>query len=92
MQWTVCYDVDAGRAEARDDQMRAIRPVAGGAASVPAVVVEFVADVRHRRFVHDLGRLGVDDGQEVGRVDARALVQARKVEELLRGRVQRLLW
>ena len=35
--------------------------------------------------------LGVDDGEEVGRLDAGALVQAREVEELLRRRLHRLL-
>ena len=32
-------------------------------------------------------RVGVDDGQEVRRLDARALVQAGEIEELLRGRL-----
>ena len=35
--------------------------------------------------------LGVDDGEEVGRVDAGALVQAGDVEELLGRRLHRLL-
>src|SRR5207247_1487006 len=84
-------DVDPGRAEARDDQMGAVGPVAGGAAAVPAVVVELVAHVRHRRLVDDLAVLGVDDGEEVRRVDARPLVQAGDVEELLVRGLKRLL-
>ena len=83
-------DVDARGAEAGHDQVRAIGPVAGGAAAVPAEVVQLVADVRHRRLVDDPAVLGVDDGEEVGRVDAGALVQAGEVEELLRRRLQRL--
>ena len=35
--------------------------------------------------------LGVDDGEEVGLLDAGALVQAGEVEELLRRRLHRLL-
>ena len=70
--------------------MRAVGPVAGRAAAVPAEVVELVADVRHRQLVHDPAVLGVDDGEEVRRVDAGALVQAGEVEELLRRRAHRL--
>ena len=46
-------DVDARRAEARHDQVRAVGAVARGAAAVPAEVVQLVADVRHRRLVDD---------------------------------------
>ena len=42
-------------------------------------------------LVDDPSLLGVDDGEEVGRLDARAFVQAGEVEELLRRRLQRLL-
>jgi hypothetical protein len=80
-------DVDARRAEARDDQVRAVGSVAGGAAAVPAEVVQLVAGVGHRRLVHDPAVLGVDDREEVGLVHAGAFVQAGEVEELLgRGR------
>src|SRR4051794_29612743 len=34
------YDVDARGAKARDDQVRAVRAVAGGAAAVPAEVMQ----------------------------------------------------
>ena len=84
-------DVDPRGAEAGDDQVRAVGTVAGGAAAVPAVVVQLVADVRHRSLVEDLSFLGVHDGDEVGRVDARALVQAAEVEKLLGRRLHRLL-
>ena len=84
-------DVDPRGAEARHDQMRAVRSVAGGAAAVPAEVVQLVAAVRHRRLVQDPSLLGVHDGEEVGLVDARALVQAGEVQELLRRRLQRLV-
>ena len=60
-------------------------------AAVPAEVVQLVADVRHRRLVDDAAVLGVDDGEEVGLLDAGALVQAGEVEELLRRRLHRLL-
>ena len=58
-------DVDARGAKAGHDQVRAIRPVAGRAAAVPAEVMQLVADVRHRRLVHDPAVLGIDDGEEV---------------------------
>ena len=54
-------------------------------------MVELVADVRHRQLVDDPALLGVDDGEEVGRLDAGALVQAGEVEELLGRRLHRLL-
>ena len=60
-------------------------------AAVPAEVVELVADVRHRRLVDDPAVVGVDDGEEVRRVDAGALVQAGEVEELL-GRAFTASW
>ena len=68
--------------------MRAVGAVAGRRAAVPAEVVQLVADVRHRRLVDDLSvglRPGprVDDGQEVGRVDAGAGPHRRDVEVLL---------
>jgi hypothetical protein len=47
------HDVDPRRAEAGDDQVRAVGAVAGRAAAVPPEVVELVADVRHRRLVDD---------------------------------------
>ena len=71
--------------------MCAVGPVAGGAAAVPAVVVELVADVRHRRLVDDATLFDVDDGEEVRRVDAGPLVQAGDVEELLVRGLKRLL-
>jgi hypothetical protein len=76
-------DVDARRAEAGDDQVRPVRAVAGGAAAVPAEVVQLVAGGRHLELVHDPPVLGVHDGEEVG--PPRALVEARDVEELLGG-------
>jgi hypothetical protein len=84
-------DVDSRRPKARDDQVRAVGAVAGRRAAVPAEVVELVADVRHRQLVDDLAALGVDDGEEVGLLDAGALVEARQVEELLLRRLHRLL-
>jgi hypothetical protein len=83
-------DVDPRGAEAGHDQMRAVGSVAGGAAAVPAEVVQLVTDVGHRRLVHDRAGLGVDDGDEVGCLHAGAHVQARQVEELLRRRLERL--
>ena len=76
-------DVDPRGAEAGHDQMRAIRPVTRRAAAIPAEVMQLVADVGHRRLVDDAAVLGIDDGEEVGLVDAGALVQAGEVEELL---------
>ena len=84
------HDVDARRAEAGHDQVRAVGAVAGRRTAVPAEVVELVADVRHRQLVHDLTVLGIDDRQEVRFLDARALVQAGEVEELLLRRSHRL--
>ena len=84
-------DVDPRRAKAGHDQMRAVRPVAGRAAAVPAEVMQLVADVRHRRLVDDPAVLGVDDGEEVRLVHAGALVQAGEIEELLGPGVTRLL-
>ena len=43
-------------------------------------------------LVHDPPALGVDDGQEVRRLDARALVQAGEIEEFLRRPLERRLW
>ena len=88
-------DVDPRGAEAGDDQVRAVRAVAGRRAAVPAEVVELVADVGHRRLVHDLPvglRPGprVDDGEEVGRVDARAGAHRDDVEVLLGRRLLRV--
>jgi hypothetical protein len=54
-------------------------------------VVELVACVRHRQLVDDPAVLGVDDGQEVRRVDPGALVQTDEIEELLRRGLHRLL-
>ena len=71
--------------------MRAVGAVAGRRAAVPAEVVQLVAHVRHRRLVHDPALLGVDHGEEVGRLDPGALVQAGEVEELLRRGQERLL-
>jgi hypothetical protein len=82
--------VDARGAEAGHDQVRAVRAVAGGAAAVPAEVVQLVADVRHRCLMDDLAALGVDDGDEVRRLDPGALMQAGEVEERLGRRVERL--
>jgi len=41
--------------------------------------------------VDDPSLLGVDDGEKVGRVDARAFVEAGEVQELLLRRAHRLL-
>ena len=76
-------EVEARGAEAGDDQMRTVGAVARRAAPVPAIVMELVADVRHRQFVGDPPLLGIDDGQEIGRLDSGALAQAGDVEELL---------
>ena len=84
-------DVDPRGAEAGHDEMRAIRPVAGRAAAVPAVVVQLVADVGHRHPMHDPPLLGVHHRQEVRLLHARALVQAGDVQELLDGRAGGLL-
>jgi hypothetical protein len=54
-------------------------------------VVQLVADVRHRQLVNDPAFFGVDDGEEVRLGDARALVQAGEVEELLLRRRDRVL-
>ena len=85
------HDVDPRGPETWHDQMRTVGTVAGRRAAVPAEVVQLVADVRHRRLVHDPSLLGVHDGEKVGRLDARAFVEAGEVEELLRRRLQRLL-
>ena len=85
-------DVEPRRAEAGHDQVRAVGPVAGGRAAIPAEVVQLVADVRHRQLVDDPALLRVDDGEEVRLGDARALVQAGEVEELLLRRRHRVLW
>ena len=77
-------DVDPRGTEAGHDQMRAVGPVAGRAAAVPAEVVQLVADVGHRRLVHDPAVLGIDHRQEVRPLHRRALVQAGEVQELLR--------
>jgi hypothetical protein len=50
-------------------------------------VVQLVADARHRRLVQDLALLSVDDCEEVGRLDARSLVEAGEIQELLLGRL-----
>jgi hypothetical protein len=84
-------DVDARGAKAGHDQMRAIRPVAGRAAAVPAEVMQLIADVRHRRLMYDPATLGIDHGEEVRLVHAGALVQAGEVEELLGPGLTRLL-
>jgi hypothetical protein len=65
--------------------------VAGRGATVPAEVVELVAGIRHRQLVDDPAVLRVDDGEEVGLLHASSLAQTYEVEELLRGRLQRLL-
>jgi hypothetical protein len=60
--------------------------------------MQLIADIRHRRLVHHPTVHGINDGQEVRPLDARALVQAGQIEELLwwrldglgRGRVKRL--
>ena len=54
-------------------------------------MVELVAGRRHRQLVDDAAVLGVDDGEEVRRVDTCALVQAGEVEELFGRRLHRLL-
>ena len=83
-------DVDARRAEARHDEVGTVGTVTRRAAAVPAEVVQLVAHVRHRRLVDDAAVLGVDDGEEVRRVDAGSLVQAGDVEELLGRRLSGL--
>jgi hypothetical protein len=81
-------DVDARGPESGNDQVRAVGPVAGGAAAVPAEVVQLVADVRHRQPVDDPPVLGVDHREEVGLVHAGPAVQAGEVEKLLRLRLE----
>ena len=76
--------------------MRPVGAVAGRAAAIPAVVMELVADVRHGQLVDDArvrvrARRRVDDGEIVGRLDARTLVEAGDVEELLGWGVERLV-
>jgi hypothetical protein len=88
-------DVDPRRAEPGHDQVRAVGPVAGRAAAVPAEVVELVADTRHRRLVNDLAvaaavGIGADHRDEVRLVDAGALVQTGQIEEPLARRLERL--
>jgi hypothetical protein len=83
--------VDARGAETRHDQVGAVGPVARRAAAVPAVVMQFVADVRHRRLVHDPAVFGIDNGDEVGGVHTCPLVQAGEVQELFGRRLHRLL-
>jgi hypothetical protein len=53
--------------------------------------MQLVADVGHRRLVHDPAVFDIDDGEEVRPLHARALVQAGEIEELLRPGVTRLL-
>ena len=84
-------DVDARGAKAGHDQMRAVRPVAGRAAAVPAEVVQLVAHVGHRRLMHDAAVLGVDHSEEVRPLDAGALVQACEIKEILGRGAARLL-
>ena len=84
-------DVDPRRPEAGHDQVRAVGAVAGRRAAVPAEVVELVARVGHRHFVDDPPVVGVDDRQEVRRVDSGAFVQADEIEELLGRGLHRLL-
>ena len=86
------HDMDPRRAEAGDDQVRAVGAVAGRRAAVPAEVVELVADVRHRQLVHDSAVLGVDHGEEIRLVDAGPLVQAGEIQVFLRRSLHRLLW
>jgi hypothetical protein len=83
-------EVEARGAEAGDDQVRAIGPVTRGRAAVPAEVVELVTDVGHRQLVDDPAFLGVDDSEEVGRVDTGALMKAGEVEEFLGRGLHRL--
>src|SRR5947208_1348787 len=45
--------------------------------------MQLVAHVGHRRLVDDPAVLGIDDREEVGLVDAGALVQAGEIQELL---------
>jgi hypothetical protein len=84
-------DVDPRRPEAGHDQMRAVGAVARRRAAVPAEMMELVARVWHRQFVDDPAPVGLDDREEVRRVDAGALVQAGEIEELLGRRLHRLL-
>ena len=53
--------------------------------------MQLVAHVGHRRLVHDAAVLGIDDGEEVGLVDAGALVHAGEIQELLGPGVTRRL-
>src|SRR3954465_8113494 len=53
--------------------------------------MQLVAHVGHRRLVHDSAVLGIDDGEEVGLVDAGALVHAGEIQELLGPGVTRRL-
>ena len=90
------HDVDPRRAEPGNDQVRPVGPVAGRAAPVPPVVVQLVADTRHRQLGDDPAvlrrvRIGADHGQEVGPIHAGALVQAGDVQVLLVRRLDRLV-
>jgi hypothetical protein len=86
--------VGAGGAQARHHQRVPVQlRVTRRGARVPAEVVQLVADVGHVGPTHDLpvlrrGRLDVDDCDEVGALDTRALVQAGYVNEAL-GRLTR---
>ena len=89
-------DVDARGAEAGNDQMRSVRPMTGGAAAIPTVVVQLIPDVRHRKLMrHRRVRVGVrvrvDDGEEVRLVHVGALMKTGDIEELLARRRQGLL-
>jgi hypothetical protein len=95
--------VEPGGAEAGDDQRVALQlGMARGRAGVPAEVVQLVADVGHIGAPDDLtvargSGVDIDNRDEVGPVDAGALVERRHVDELLgrlltgnlRGRVAR---
>ena len=90
-------DVDAARLQTRNDE---VAPVAGLAvarrADVPAEVVEFVAGLGHREAVDDLRislrrRVGIDDREVIGLVDAGVRVGAGDEEQLLARSFHRLL-
>ena len=82
-------DVQVAGTEAGHDQMLTLDiGMAGAAARLPAVVMQFVADAGHRRAMRDLAvgiglRIEIDDGEEVRLIHAGAGVEGGDVGELL---------
>jgi hypothetical protein len=76
--------MDPRGANARHDQVRAVGPVAGGAAAVPAEVMQLVAYVRHLGLMDDLPAcvgpgISVNHRNEVRLLDLGALIQTADV-------------